>query len=192
MIPIYEQGDRKGIGHSLESFLPRFEQICRERRGSNQAQSFAFIFYDFDDNDIRKILKDEGVFAKLDRLSHEKLIIFYLHASSQRGVQRFNKAFASKLGVADHVELPCVVFFKLGDAGFTDVAVAIIDSTDLIHGFHELYGIIERRLADDNDDKHEDDDGLQFVRWIKSATRFVSLEVVRDAISNAVGGHLPS
>ena len=38
---------------------------AREKR----AKAFAFIFYDFTDSDLQKILKDQGVFARLDRLA---------------------------------------------------------------------------------------------------------------------------
>ena len=156
----------------MKSFLERFEEICREHQQTNGVKSFAFIFYDFHNDDIKSILRDRGVFAKVDRLSGEKLSIFYLHSSSSDGVRRFNEAFTSTLGLGEDITLPCVVFFKLADAGFTDVAVARMDSTDLIHGFQELYGIIERYVAND---KNEPEGGLRFVRWMKGATRLYLL-----------------
>jgi len=187
MIPIFEQGDGRGIGHDLDSFLKRFETICREHRESKRAQSFAFIFYDFRDEAFRKILRDQGVFTTLDRLSGDKLSIFYLHFESRNGVRRFNKAFTSILGLDNTVTLPCVTFFKLGDGGFTDIAVATISNADIIRGFHELYGIFECYLKEE---AKPEPHGLKFVRWIKSATVFVSLEVVRGAI-RALLGHVP-
>jgi len=123
LVPIYEQGDGRGIGHGLESFLARFEGICRDHQETDGTKSFAFIFYDFRDDRIKAILRDRGVFARLDRLSGETLSIFYLHASSEKGVERFNEAFQEQLRLEDRVYLPCVVFFKLSDDGFTDMAV---------------------------------------------------------------------
>jgi hypothetical protein len=73
MIPIYEQGRGKGIGHSSKSFSQRFEELCREHLQEGRARAFAFIFYDFEDQQFRTVLKDEGVFAKLDRLSGSNL-----------------------------------------------------------------------------------------------------------------------
>jgi hypothetical protein len=154
------------------------EDICRGRHKDGKAGSFAFIFYDFLDTGIRKILKDKGVFAKLDRLSGDHLAIFYFHASSYQGTQRFNSAFLSALGLKESIHLPCVVFFKLGESGFTDVAVATLDNTDLIHGFHELYGIIERYLAAQS---LKSPAGLKFVRWDKATVQSISLEALRIA-----------
>ena len=187
MVPIYEQGNGRGIGHGLDSFLTRFETICWEHRNGRRAQSFALIFYDFGDAAFRTILRDQGVFAQLDRLSGKKLSIFYLHCASRSGVRRFNEAFTSALGLNEEVRLPCVAFFKLSDNGFTDVAIAAIDSADKIHGFHELYDIVERYLQEE---EPEPEGGLRFIRWIKSATAFVSIEVVRGSI-RALLGHFP-
>jgi hypothetical protein len=94
LIPIYEQGRGRGIGHSFELFARRFEDICR----SNSERGFAFILYDFHDNALRTILKDQGAFAKLDRLAGEILDIFYLHSDGKR-TERFNSIFKSALGL---------------------------------------------------------------------------------------------
>ena len=185
MIPIHEQGYRKGIGktgHSLETFLRRFDEICTEK-GSKR--SFAFIFYDFRDSIIKKILKDEGVFVELDRLSEKKLSIFFLHAASENGTRRFNRAFLSKLGLKGKVELPCVVFFKLNDSEVTDVTAVTI-GTDLIQGFHELYEIINQYLKDEQPKQN-----WKVVRYIKSALTFVSLELLRAEIRSLLTNHIP-
>ena len=96
MIPIYEQGAGRGIGHGFDSFERRFEDLCR----SKPDHSFAFIFYDFRDAGLRTILKDQGVFAKLDRLSSDKLDIFYLHSGGNH-VQRFNATFTKAIGIEE-------------------------------------------------------------------------------------------
>lgn len=179
MIPIYEQGDGNGIGHGLESFLERFDEICLEHQTHERAKSFAFIFYDFQDKDIREILKNQGVFARLDRLSGKELSIFYLHAESRDAVRQFNSVFMSRLGLDKEVRPPCVVFFKLANKEFTEVAVARLESANLIHGFNELYKIIERYVADDIPTPGK---GVKSLSWIKSGTKFVSIEVVRGAI----------
>ena len=65
------------------------------------------------------------------------------------------------------------MFSELGDGGLTDVAVATIDSGDTIHGFHILYGVVERYLKEE-----EPPGSLRIIRWFKSAVIFASLEVV--------------
>lgn len=183
MIPIYEQGHGKGIGYGLDSFLDRFDAICRDHIESKRAKAFAFIFYDFQDEAIRRILKDEGVFAQLDRLAGTNLSIFYLHTAKRKGVvTKFNSDFLSKLHVGDAAP-PCVVFFKCGREGIEDVAVAQLDSADILHGFHELYGVIQRYI---NNDANEAAKGHPSLKWLKSGGRFIAKEVFRAALKKAL------
>jgi hypothetical protein len=58
VIPIYEQGTGKGIGHSVESFLERFEEIAISHIADGRAKSLAFVFYDYHDSEFKRILKD--------------------------------------------------------------------------------------------------------------------------------------
>jgi hypothetical protein len=112
MHPIQEQGHKRGIGHSLDSFLNRSGEICREHLKEKRAKAFAFIFYDFMDSALRSILKDQRVFAELDRLAGKNLTAFYLHAGKKKAVDRFNTEFLTKLNIAKEATLPCVVFFR--------------------------------------------------------------------------------
>jgi hypothetical protein len=180
MIPIYEQGSGRGIGHNFETFEGRFEEICRGKSD----QSFAFIFYDFTDQSLRKILKDQGVFAKLDRLSGNTLSIFYLHAGGDL-IERFNATFTKAIGV-ENAHLPCVAFFRWTKRGFTDVSVVSLESADLIHGFDELYGVVEEYKGQ----KSPLSVKLKYLRWVPSAARFISLEALRAALRTAFE-HVP-
>jgi hypothetical protein len=181
--PIFEQGQGKGIGHSLESFLQRFDAICADHLATQRAVSFAFIFYDFRDDSIRKILKDQGVFAQLDRLAGERISIFYLHSRSEDSVKVFNARFLSELGIEKIATLPCVVFFQVHGKKIRDVEIAQLESADLIHGFRELYGAIERYLGAQHTASSS---GSRAIRWLKSSTGFVSLEVFRDLLEKGI------
>jgi hypothetical protein len=178
MIPIYEQGGGRGIGHSMRSFIDRFEEICRVHAEQGRAKAFAFIFYDFTNGPFRRVLKDQGVFAKLDRLSGDQLSIFYLHAATHSGVQQFNATFAEKLGV--EARPPCVAFFRLSKKGVTDVAVAGLDSSDLIHCFNELYGTVEEYLAGAAAQG-------KYLRWAKSSAKWVATEGIKEAVKKGLG-----
>lgn len=179
MIPIYEQGQGRGIGHGLESFLRRFEQICQEHLMTGRARTFAFIFYDFQDQALRRILRDQGVFAQLDRLSGANLSVFYLHAGTRHSVEKFNTAFLSVLGVDDEVQLPCVVFFRYQEQGIRDVAITQLDNANLLHGFHELYDVIERYTNAAPDISAEPS---RYLKWLKAGSKLVSLETFRAAL----------
>jgi hypothetical protein len=183
MIPIYEQGTGKGIGHNLGSFQARFDQICAEHLGKGRAKSFAFIFYDFSDRELRRILVDRGAFAQLDRLAGRELSVFYLHAGTRAAVESFNAHFLLALGVRDRATLPCVVFFRVTGGNIIDVEIAQLDSADLIHGFHELYAAIASYLRAES---AVPPSGSRAVRWIKGGTAFLSTEVFRAAITRAL------
>ncbi len=183
MIPIYEQSQGRGIGHGLDSFLDRFDAICQEHVTSKRAKAFAFIFYDFVDQDLRRILKNQGAFAQLDRLAGDDLSVFYLHTGRRDTVSKFNTAFLSKLGVIDKATPPCVVFFKFTKDKIEEVAIAQLDNADLVHGFHELYGAIDHYIKTD---VNQAAIGLHSIKWIKSGAGFVSLEVFRAALKKVL------
>jgi hypothetical protein len=180
MIPIYEQGGGRGHGHSLDTFIDRFDQICKEHAETRRTKAFAFIFYDFQNQAMRRILKDEGVFAQLDRLSGKELSIFYLHSGTAHAVKQFNEAFTKQLELTEEVSPPCVVFFRLRKDKLTDVSVAELDSRDLIHSFKELYDVIEQYLKKSKATP-------KYVRWVKSAGKFVAVEAVKEAIKYGAG-----
>lgn len=128
MTPIYEQGSGQGIGHGREQFIKRFDEICAEHLEKKRARSFAFVFYDFNNKALRRILRDQGVFAELDRTSGKQLSLFYLHGGDRGAVESFNQNFLSVLGVEGKADLPCVVFFKVDAGNVTDVKIAQLDS----------------------------------------------------------------
>lgn len=183
MIPIYEQGHGNGIGHGIKSFLERFDAICHEHVESKRAKAFAFIFYNFTDNELRAILKNQGAFAQLDRLAGNELSVFYLHTGTRETIKRFNNAFLSKLGVVDNAIPPCVVFFRISEGRIEEVVVAQLDNADLIHGFHELYGVIESYLKKE---RNSNSLGLRSLKFLKSSADFISLEVFRAALKKAL------
>jgi hypothetical protein len=183
MIPIYEEGTGKGIGHNLESFQSRFDQICAEHLAKGRARSFAFIFYNFLDNELRQILTNLGAFAKLDRLSGSELSVFYLHTGRQSAVDSFNSQFLSVLGVQDEASLPCIVFFRMEENKIIDIEIAELESADLIHGLDELHVAIESYLKSQSAVPTSES---RAVRWIKVGAKFVSIETFRAALKHAL------
>jgi hypothetical protein len=179
MIPIYEQGSGNGIGHGLQSFLRRFDDICAEYLAKGRAKSFAFIFYDFTDQAIREILKNQGVFAQLDRLSGKELSVFYLHAGTKAAVDAFNAHFFAVLGIEGQATLPCVVFFRVQEGAIEDAEIAQLESADLVHGLHEMYGAIQQYLSASPAAPTEPS---RAIRWLKGGANFLSVEVFRAAL----------
>ena len=185
MIPIYEQGKGKGIGHSSNSFRVRFADLCQEHLRSGRARAFAFMFYDFSDQDFKRVLKDHGVFVQLDRLSGTDLSVFYLHSGGRRAVERFNAEFISLLDVEGDICLPCIVFFRLKEERIEDIAIVQLESSDLVHGFHELYEVIKQYIREDLSDRPA---GSKYLRWLKSSAKFIGLESFRAFLKAALEG----
>lgn len=180
MIPIYEQGGGRGIGHGLNSFLTRFDVIVAEHQKTGRAKAFAFIFYDFLNDGMKTILRDEGVFASLDRLSGSDLSIFYLHSGTRHAVETFNSTFLKRLQIAGEAAPPCVVFFRLSGDQLTDARIAQLDSADLIHGFTELYEVVQKYVEGANVTP-------RYIRWGKSAAKFIGIEAAKEAIKYGLG-----
>lgn len=183
MIPIYEQGQGKGIGHVLSSFLERFNNICAAHLAAGRARAFAFIFYDFTDEAIRRILKSQGVFAQLDRLSGKDLSVFYLHAGTKRAIETFNQKFLVALGVEEQATLPCVVFFRFENSQIKDIEIVQLESADLIHGFSELYQAIDTYIKQQPKATKEKSKAL---KWFGNSAKFISVEVFRLALKKGL------
>ncbi|WP_156481402.1 hypothetical protein [Microbulbifer thermotolerans] len=183
VISIFEQGSGKGIGHSADSFLERFHEISVDHIKSGRAKALAFVFYDFHDREFKQILKDHGVFSQLDRLSGNDLSVFYLHSGSDRLLKMFNETLMDALGVNEKAHTPCVVFCRTSSDGFTDISVARLDSADLIHGFHELYGVISAYISGDKAQPEP-----KYISWVKGSFKFVSLESIKALIRELLKG----
>lgn len=153
MIPIYEQGKGDGIGHSFESFVKRFIDICNEHVANKRAKAFAFLLYDFNDSQVRKILKSQGGFARLDRLSGSNLSLFYLHSNDKHLLKLFNKVFLTAFGIdQENTSLPMVIFFKISDNEVSDLSIVELEQSNMMFAFNELYDIIQNyidRLTND-------------------------------------------
>ena len=182
MIPIYEQGSGNGIGHALDSFLNRVDGICSEHRKERRAKAFAFIFYDFKDKAIRHILKNQGVFAKLDRLTGKELSMFYLHAGTRPAIETFNINFLAALGAENRASLPCVVFFRYENDLIRDVEIAQLESADLIHGFKELYEAISSYIQKQPKTSIQS----KAIVWLKSSTKLIGIEVFRTGLKEGL------
>lgn len=135
MIPIYEQGAGKGVGHSIESFMSTFS---RKLATDRKEKSFAFIFYDFQDTAFKKRLKEIDFFAKLDRTASIGLDIFYLHSGGKSTVEQFN-AFGHKvLGLSQSTPLPSIVLFRASKKDLEEITVLELSSVPTIQEVDEV------------------------------------------------------
>ncbi len=152
MVPIFEQGYGQGIGHSLGSFLKRFIETCEEHLKNNRASAFAFILYNFHDEHIRDILKNQGGFTQLDRLSGNDISIFYLHSDDKELLKNFNAIFLHAFEIENEFSLPFVLFFNIENREVTNVEIIELEQNYPMFAFKELYDCIEnyKRRSKDN------------------------------------------
>lgn len=147
MVPIFEQGYGQGIGYMFDSFLKRFIDICEEHLETGRAKAFAFLLYDFQNQHIKDILKNQGGFAQLDRLSGNDLSLFYLHSDNRRLVKAFNDIFLGAFEIKNGYQLPFVLFFTVADQEVTNIEIVELEQTDLMFSFKELYDITNNYIA---------------------------------------------
>lgn len=185
MIPIYEQGDGEGIGHLFESFQDRFISICESHIEDDRAKAFAFIFYDFQNEAVRHVLKSLGGFAELDRLSGKNLSVFYLHSDNRKMIKRFNSHFLSALDVEDNAHIPCVLFFKLSKKKIKDITIIELERSDLAFAFNELYTTIENyieNLDNDFDAKSSKNKIIKVYKKTKSIAYNKFIEILMEGV----------
>lgn len=158
--------------------MKRFEKIAISHIEDGQAKSLAFIFYYYNDSEFKKLLKNQGIFAQLDRLSERKLSVFYLHSGSDKITKkRFNSVLMNALGVKETARTPRVAFCKMTSEGFSNISVTNLDNPDLVHGFHELYGIIQNYI-----NNTEEKSQPKCIDWLKGSLRFVSLDAIKKLV----------
>lgn len=146
MVPIFEQGQGNGIGHSFDTFLRRFIEICEEHLENTRAKSFAFILYDFHDNSIKQVLRNQGGFARLDRLSGRDLSVFYIHSDNKKLIKAFNDIFLGAFEIENKSKLPFVLFFNVADREVTNVEIVELEQSNILFAFEELYSNIDNYI----------------------------------------------
>lgn len=147
MVPIYEQGQGNGIGHSFDTLLHRFTDICNDHLSNGRAKAFAFLLYDFQDKNIKNILKNQGGFAMLDRLSGHDLSLFYLNSKDKHLLKQFNYVFLKAFDIDEQgIQLPLVLFFKIVDNEVADIEIVELEQNNLMFAFKELYDIVKNYI----------------------------------------------
>ncbi|MBI5334301.1 MAG: hypothetical protein HZB72_06880 [Burkholderiales bacterium] len=106
-----------------------------------------------------------------------------MHADTRAHVKAFNAHFFGSLGIEGQATLPCVVFFRVHKGAVEDIEIAQLESADLIHGFSEIYGAIEKYLLAQPASSVEPS---RAVRWLKGSAKFLSVEVFRGVLKKGL------
>lgn len=190
MVPIFEQGKGHGIGHSFNTFLTRFIEICEEHLQNDRAKAFAFILYNFNDEATKQVLRNQGGFTKLDRLSGNDLSIFYLHSDNRKQLRAFNDIFLGYFDINKNRALPFVLFFKIADQDVKDIEIVELEQSNIMFAFDELYRTIEdyvEKLSIDKTDKSIKPN--KFIRLFQSVKK-IALEKFIEYLVNKSFEHV--
>jgi hypothetical protein len=149
MITIYEQGEGAGYGIGLDEFYKRVDTIYSEHLKQKRAHAFAFLLYDFENESIRKVLKNHGGVKELDHLAGKDISIFYLHSRRAESLKSFNEIIVKSLGFENEVLFPAVIFFRFENNEVADIKIMELIERDFLSAFKELYTAIENYIAND-------------------------------------------
>jgi hypothetical protein len=174
MYPIQYQDGNHGIGMGYDEFKEKFHSICEQHMEKGRAKAFAFVFYNAMNSPIRTALEEEGGFNALNKASGKDITIFYLHADAIKGWgDEFNSRFMVALGVANQIEPPCIVFFRVHCGTIEDVSSHGIDDRT-----NEAHMVVEqlRRLVTENIEergKEGDLSALKDLRYVFTVITFL-------------------
>jgi len=182
MNPIFEQGKGNGIGHSLDSFLKRFIEICEKSKSFNKKKTFAFILYNFEDYKLKKILKNDGIFTKLDRLTGDSLDIFYLNSKDSSILEGFNKIILHAFEFSEELNLPCFIFFDVNNGEVEDVFCEEIDINNILLGFNEIVNILHNHINKETKTVESIDLFPKTRRIFNNLTEKIAISVIADRI----------
>ena len=183
MIPIFEQGKGNGIGHSFDSFLRRFSDICEKSKSENIRKTFAFILYNFNDENLKQILKDDGVFTKLDRLTGSYLDVFYLNSNDSEIFDNFNNIIIHSFDFYEELKLPALIFFDFFNRDIENVEIIEIEMENKYTGFQEISEILRKHIQNENKiykNKVTKKNGLKI---LSSFTKEIAMTVIAEKIN---------
>lgn len=160
MYTIYQNSNDEG--HSLKSFSDKMIQICNQHRKERRALAFAFILYDFENPQLRKILNDTEYWLALNQISGEYLTVFSLNYKEKRkSVQNYKselKGFQTLTNIPTNsnpskgtndlinkyfgndirVQYPAILFFQVDEDSVIDSLLVDLKEEMIEPAFLEL------------------------------------------------------
>ena len=87
MFDIYLREGGYPHGFGIEEFAREFPKICRSHRETGRALAFAFILFDYDHPEVRKVLYDQMYWDALDKISGRFLTVFSFNLQSEENLR---------------------------------------------------------------------------------------------------------
>ncbi|MBI5893418.1 MAG: hypothetical protein HZB79_07190 [Deltaproteobacteria bacterium] len=160
-------------GHSFNSFSDKFIQICKEHKDQGRALAFAFIFYDFENAQISKVLQDTDYWLSLNAISGKYLTVFSLHRKPKvkykrrRKVKTDNHVFYNMVSILGNfnnpsessntliekyfgkdiqIKYPAVMFFQVHNDKVIGYTLIELDEQEIEPAFIELKTYIAKAV----------------------------------------------
>lgn len=155
MHDIILSGKEDSRGYGIAEFDKEFNSICRSHRENGRALAFAFILYDFNNPEVRKVLEDQSYWEALDHISGRYLTVFSFHLKaemagkttsngprrqpmSDRSLTKANAFVEEKFGITLPQSRPLVLFFQVDNNKITDRYVFGLKADSVETAFHEI------------------------------------------------------
>lgn len=151
MIPIFTVSDGQMGGYSNKEFMRRFDHICQNHLSTKRARSFAFIFYNPEDENIKGILENKGAWAELHLISGHEMSIFYFSGTKHSDIIRFNRYFLSGLEIEESYEMPFILFFKFRGDEVEDREIVELTRNNSLLAFTELTSYIRSYIQENKE-----------------------------------------
>ena len=131
---------------NVEEFEHAFKPLCREHLAQGRALAFAFIVFDFDHAEVRKVVQDEDYWDTLDHISGHYLTVFSFHLPSRRKSRLHqpnkplpdtNQFFERQFGFSLTGSRPRLLFFQV-DGKDTEPYFYELWADSVENVFHEI------------------------------------------------------
>lgn len=165
MFTIYQNTKKEGL--DLETFEQRMITICNQHRDDKKALAFAFILYDFENPNIRKVLNDNDYWEALNQISGNYLSVFSLNYKEKEiptsydktnfnGLQmltsiptRYNPSIGTNqlikkyFGDIDSINYPAILFFQIDNNSVIDSILLDLNEQQIESSYLELKEVIK-------------------------------------------------
>lgn len=146
-------------GHSFSSFYETFINICKEHKTKGKAMAFAFILYDFENPQIKKVLEDRDYWLSLNSISGKFITVFSIHYKENIKIDintdsrlhslvtvtndknpsvDSNKLIQKYFGKSIIPKYPSILFFQIANENIADSILIELDSEAIEDSFLEL------------------------------------------------------
>ena len=152
----------KNKDYSFNAFKDKLIQICSEHKSHNRAIAFAFIFYNFENPNIRKVLNDTDYWLALDQLSGNYLTVFSINYNNKKhrnrkrinhtetysfltNINTFNNPMQDTdlilekyFNIEDTFSYPSIIFFQVHNDEIIDYLIINLLEDEIEKSFLEI------------------------------------------------------